>query len=143
LNLRPYLDDTWYEKGGGGEVRNCIGFDFSTAPFMPLGSASDLRPHSTTEAPHFSTLLSHDRFFLRCNMIAEQRTQFLEHPLFHEIRAAQLLGRLVHVKSVALKWRNRKRSVEKEAVRESLRWCATDDPVLSHNGSSFGDVRCI
>ncbi|KAG8212899.1 hypothetical protein J3R82DRAFT_11240 [Butyriboletus roseoflavus] len=94
LNLRPHLDKSWFERGGGGEFMLSISVFFYQLPFMTLGAVAERgqhREHSDPErvlsdgAPPFSDLLTFDRFLHRARLVKKQATAFFSHPLFFEI----------------------------------------------------------
>ncbi len=70
LNLRPYLDQEWYEQGGATNASLAIGFYFYTLPFIPLGAASGISPGAPV--PSYSDLLSNGRFAYRCTLTRKQ-----------------------------------------------------------------------
>ena len=44
LNIRPFLDKQWYERGGSANISLAISFLSYILPFMPLGAAFNLAP---------------------------------------------------------------------------------------------------
>ena len=107
LNLRPFLDREWLEQGGLTNVSAVISFYFFYLPFMPLGSASNIRPGE--EMPDFDSLLSKKRFLLRSKSMQAQAANYTKHPLFLELAEVRFPGRIQRAKSIGLQWRKEKR----------------------------------
>lgn len=148
LNLRPYLDKAWFEKGGGGEFMLSIGFFFYQLPFMTLGATKDRHQRVLLDgAPPFSDLLTFDQFLHRTGLVKEQATKHFNHPLFFEIVLAAVLADIERVRLGALQWMQR---VETADGHETHRNSDSDnDKVLAvmdipmvwaHAGSSIGNV---
>ncbi|KAF8910994.1 hypothetical protein CPB84DRAFT_1763081 [Gymnopilus junonius] len=104
VNLRPLLDKGWIEEGGLTNVSLAISFFFFSLPFMPLGSATNLRPGD--ELPSFGCLLSEKRFLLRSKAIQIQAANYTKHPLFQEFAEIYFPGRIQRAKESGLQWRN-------------------------------------
>lgn len=154
LNLRPYLDKTWFDGGGGGEFMLAIGFFFYQLPFMTLGTTAERHQHREHDrervlshgAPPFSDLLTFDRFLHRAGLVKKQATAFFSHPLFFEIVRAAILWRIECTRLGALQWMKHVETgygngihgnSDKEEVLSVM-----DMPVIwAHGGSSVGDVR--
>ncbi|KIJ69308.1 hypothetical protein HYDPIDRAFT_36382 [Hydnomerulius pinastri MD-312] len=143
LNLRPYLDKQWLNKGGGGEFMLAISFFFYQLPFMTLGVTAKQRRGDlvlSNGAPPFANLLTFNRFLHRANMVKDQGANFLKHPLFLEIAGAAHVARLEGTRIGALEWM---KSVEEgTAVDEGEALAATEIPgaVWAHGGSSIGNM---
>lgn len=136
LNLRPFLDKTWFKRGGGGELCVAISFYYLTLSRVPLGS--DLEADAG-DIPSLTTMLSRKQFFHRCNMVKMQVTHYIKHPLFYELSAAQSPGRVRRLKAAGEKWRNREEKGKDKEARKDI-WDVTEGPVFTHGGSSFGNV---
>ncbi|KAF9464774.1 hypothetical protein BDZ94DRAFT_1255858 [Collybia nuda] len=138
LNLRPYLNQEWFGRGGFENVSLAISFFFHTLPFMPLGSATGIRPGDPV--PAFGHLLTQGRFLLRCNMIKQQAQRSVQHPRFLEILGARAQTRVNRLKGATMQWKSSGHSVL------DLRNISVKDqgivhgPVLSHGGSSLGNI---
>ena len=148
LNLRPYLEKEWFEKGGGGEFVVSISAFCSQLPFMTLGVTERRKRHEhelSDGAPPFSDLLTFDRFLHRARLAQKQTRAFLNHPLFIDIiRVASLeFGRNTHLS--ALEWRKRVGAASGVGTHGSL---DNDNglpvvlpSVVAHRGSTLGNVR--
>ncbi|KAF8892521.1 hypothetical protein BD779DRAFT_1389516, partial [Infundibulicybe gibba] len=141
INLRPFLDSQWLRSGGENSVGVAVGFWAFTLPFMPLGLASNLAPGDSM--PTFRTLLSPDRFLLRCNIVKRQSTGLMEHPFFLEMLEGRLPERARRVKDTFLNYRRHISSgnlnVDDRPIPVSEQ--AKNNLVATHGGSSFGNVR--
>ncbi|KAF9454559.1 hypothetical protein P691DRAFT_692196, partial [Macrolepiota fuliginosa MF-IS2] len=139
LNLRPFLDREWYERGGFMNASLAIGFYFYTLPYIPLGAASNIAPGAPV--PSYNDLLSKKRFGYRCGLIKEQADRVLRHPLQYEIGTARLPTRIQFGKDTAENWRQ-KTLLHHPADCQimSAQELATAGMVLNHGGSSFGNV---
>lgn len=137
LNLRPFLNKQWFEQGGSASISLCLGFLFRTLPFMPLGSCFNLAPGD--DFPEFQDLLSPARFWLRSNSIMQQVHALLRHPLFPYIL---VLDRAERLKGVAEDWQKRCDGLEQDdhGVVPCVEQGQKYGPVMSHGGSSFGNV---
>jgi hypothetical protein len=133
LNLRPFLNKDWVERGGGGEFCIAIGFYYLTLPRVPLGL--DLETNAG-DIPPLSAMLSHEQFFRRCRMVKMKVTHCINHPLFYEMNAAR--GRGSRLKAAGERWRNHE-EVKENGDRKEI-WDVGDGPVFTHGGSSFGNV---
>lgn len=139
LNLRPFLNRYWFDQGGASNVCLSIGFFTYTLPFMPLGSATHLERGN--DLPNYQDLLTPKRFLLRCNLVKKQSTDFLKNPLILEILLARLPGRVEKGRATTLRWREKKNnpnSLESQPIRAVEQ--GLYGPVMSHGGSSFGNV---
>jgi hypothetical protein len=137
-NLRPFLNQQWFEQGGSSNISVSISFFFHTLPFMPLGASSGLAPGDVL--PEFQDLLSPARFWLRCNLVMQQIRSLRRHPLFPY---CLVLGRAVEArKETALCWDAQGGTQERLAGRviSAVEQGQTYGPVMSHGGSSFGNV---
>jgi len=132
LNLRPFLDRDWYKSGGSSNVSLAIGFFSLRLPFMPLGSAMNLKPGDSL--PGIQDLLSFQRFLLRSRSIKEQSLNLAKHPLFLPVSASRSQASLERLKDVARNWQERQgeAAVHIPVMEQS--------PVLTHSGSSLGNV---
>ncbi|KIJ65776.1 hypothetical protein HYDPIDRAFT_27009 [Hydnomerulius pinastri MD-312] len=143
LNLRPYQDQDWFEKGGSGDVGLNISFFQYILPFMPLGAMSRKDAGNlelVDGAPLFQDLMSFDRFLLRCEVVRVQAEKLFNHPRFVDICVAGHGDRLEATKAVGLTWRRmgERVTVDPEAQRsvpvQSL------GPLLTQAGSSLGNM---
>ena len=147
LNLRPYLDKTWFDKGGGGEFMLSISLFVYQLPFMTLGTPAERHPGALPDgAPPFSDLLTFDRFLHRAKLVRKQATAFFSHPLFLEIVQAKHLAYLPYTRSRALRWMQRAETPNGNDTRvdpdEDKVLSVADIPsVWAHGGSSLGNVR--
>ncbi|KAN0092585.1 hypothetical protein V8E55_003369 [Tylopilus felleus] len=147
LNLRPYLDNTWFEKGGGGEFMLSISLFYTQLPFMTLGETAEGHQRVLSDgAPPFSDLLTFDRFLHRAELAKKQATAFFSHPLFFEIIHAVSLARLDRTRSGALQWVKRVEASangrDENSTDEAL--AVTNIPIVwAHGGSSVGSVRFV
>ncbi|KAF7338232.1 hypothetical protein MVEN_02048400 [Mycena venus] len=141
INLRPFLDKTWYDGGGHSNVSVNIGYFYFTLGFTPLGPAN-LAPGDSV--PEFSELMSPKRFLLRCNQMKTLASRYLKHPLFFEIGAARLAGKIEMQKTVAAKWGNNSksfvRSGEVEENNVSPAEQAERGAVHAHGWSTYGGM---
>ena len=148
LNLRPYLDKPWYERGGGGEFMLSIRMFAYQLPFMTLGGTEPHQYHAqelSNGAPPFSDLLTFDRFLHRAGLIKKQANAFFNHPLFPEIMRATGLG-FAHR---ARRFRNHLEAraangtgTQGNSDEEEEILAVTDMPAtIAHGGSSLGNVR--
>ncbi|KAH7886821.1 hypothetical protein F5I97DRAFT_1808183 [Phlebopus sp. FC_14] len=137
FNLRPYLDQAWFNEGGGGEAGINIGFFQYVLPFMPLGESAS--SELLDGAPSFSSLLSFKRFLHRSNLLKNQSEKLFRHPRFVEISVAALAERVAPSRAAALDYvrRGRKRSGCESAP---IDWIGREDPILSLIGSSLGNM---
>ncbi|KAJ4472090.1 hypothetical protein J3R30DRAFT_3523033 [Lentinula aciculospora] len=150
VNLRPYLDQDWYAKGGAGNVCLSISYFFFTLPFMPLGEAGDLADgkfvqgilSNDIEMPPFEKMFSRKRFLLRCNSIRKQSSQFFRHPRFLDVHAARIPFRIQRCRTWALVWR---KDIARPDVGHDAPIPVVKQPeaeggaVMAHGGSSFGN----
>lgn len=147
LNLRPYLDNTWFEKGGGGEFMLSISLFYTQLPFMTLGETAEGHQRVLLDgAPPFSDLLTFDRFLHRAELAKKQATAFFSHPLFFEIIHAVSLARLDRTRSGALQWVKRVEASangrDENSTDEAL--AVTNIPIVwAHGGSSVGSARFV
>lgn len=139
LNLRPYLDRQWFEQGGSSNLCVSIGFFFHTLPFMPLGSASKLT--SGDAMPSYAELLSPQRFLLRCSMVKKQAVALIKHPLFLDMLAVRGPLRLERIRKTAQEWRAGKVQANDNRLLSPIEQAQNHGPIMSHGGSSFGNVR--
>jgi hypothetical protein len=140
LNLRPFLDENWLARGGGGEVLIAIDFFYHILPFMPLGSSNHGKMN---KVPPFSSLLSPERFFHRCRLIKRQTARHLAHPLFHEINAARALGRIARIKRAGQCWGPDHDTRDNQNDKRYDILDIPKGPVFMFGGSSLGNVGNI
>ncbi|KAJ7430711.1 hypothetical protein B0H11DRAFT_921028 [Mycena galericulata] len=139
-NLRPFLDKTWFERGGHSNVSVNVGYFFFTLPFTPLGP-----PHLAPgdAVPELNELMSPTRFWSRCDIMKKQASRYLNHPLFFEVGQARLAGKITIQKNVATKWEADPDSyvlpsqVEKHISPIEQ---ANFGTVMSHVWSTFGNL---
>lgn len=139
VNLRPFLDQEWYERGGATNASLAIGFFFYTLPYMPLGAAANISPGAPI--PSYSDLLSDRRFAYRCTLIRKQAESTLRHPLRYEIGIPRLVSRIRFLTDIAKTWKRRKllyNSADHQLL--SAQEQATAGLIYDHSGSSFGNV---
>ncbi|KAJ7109457.1 hypothetical protein C8R44DRAFT_986433 [Mycena epipterygia] len=139
LNLRPFLDKTWYQAGGQNNVSLSVGFFYFTLPFTPLGPPN-LAPGDAL--PELSQLMSPQRFLLRCNIMKRSASRYINHPLFFEIGAARLSAKIPRQKDVAAKWEAEyvsQSEIEKHNVSPMEQ--AKYGTVMSHGWSTFGNME--
>ncbi|GLB34885.1 hypothetical protein LshimejAT787_0204500 [Lyophyllum shimeji] len=132
LSIRPYLDREWHQNGGSGNVALAIGFFFMRLPFMPLGSAGNLRPGDSL--PSFQDLLSFQRFLLRSRSIKRQSASLMKHPLFLHLSGTRSQASVERLKDVARNWKKKRgeAAVQIPVMKQS--------PVMAHGGSSLGNI---
>ena len=143
LNIRPYLEEDWLARGGGGEVFLAISFYFYHLPFMTLGTTRNQDPATlrlVNGAPPFADLLTFNRFLHRANLVKTQAKQFFQHPFFTEIAMGHHADRNGSTMMAATEWM---RSVQEGS--EADPGTAVDSflgstMVLAHGGASMGDV---
>ncbi|KAG6845345.1 hypothetical protein H0H87_010802 [Tephrocybe sp. NHM501043] len=135
INLRPFLDREWYQKGGSTHVSLAIGFFHYKLPFMPLGSAANLAIGD--DLPSVQQLLSFPRFLYRSRIIQNQAKSLFEHPLFVYIAGARSAAGVAKFREVGLNWRGK---VHDEATIIPV---MDQSPVFAHGGSSMGDMDGI
>jgi hypothetical protein len=146
LNIRPFLDNDWFENGGAGELCLSIGFFYYTLPFMPFGTAVEDAVPLNNGAPPFSALLSSERFFLRSNIIRKQAEAFLKHPLFLDINAARLPAKIELSKIAFDQWRDTQNATAEGKNLDVLSdggSYLTPDLIFAHGGSSMGNVNLV
>ena len=147
LNLRRYLDKTWFENGGGGEFVLCASLFIYRLPFMTLGAAAEQHQGILSDgAPPFSDLLTFDRFLHRARLVKKQAAAFFDHPLFLEITHAASLLFLYHARLHILQCMGLSGSTSEHETHgdpdEDKPLAVIDMPsVWAHGGSSLGDVR--
>ncbi|KAJ6502472.1 hypothetical protein C8R45DRAFT_620725 [Mycena sanguinolenta] len=141
INLRPFLDKTWFDSGGRSNVSLNIGYFYFTIGFTSLGPAS-LAPGD--RVPEFSELMSPGRFLLRCNTMKKLTSRYLNHPLFFEIGQARLAGKIPMQKAVAAKWEKDPKSFvrpgEVEANNLPPVEQAARGTVMAHGWSTFANM---
>ncbi|KAF9234348.1 hypothetical protein BU15DRAFT_79099 [Melanogaster broomeanus] len=142
LNLRPYLDQQWFSKGGAGEFFLAISFFFYQLPFMTLGVTTQQHRDDlalSNGAPPFANLLTFNRFLHRANMVKRQAANFLNHPLFLEIASVEPITQLERTRIRALEWL---KSVEEGTMADDTEVLAPADfpgTTWAHGGSSVGN----
>jgi len=140
LNLRPYLNQDWFETGGSGDVGINVSFFWYSLPFMPLGEMSRggaSKLELVDGAPHFPALMSFDRFLLRCANIRAQSQKTFKHPRFVDICTAG--HDRTAAREAALKWREKGRAVFADDGRPS-RSVQSLNPIVTQLGSTLGNV---
>lgn len=133
LSLRPFLDRGWFERGGASNLSLSIGFFSQTLPFMPLGSASNIKPGDTL--PEIDKFLSFPRFLLRCCLIRQQSARLINHPLFLDITTSRSLSNIERLRMVATQWQAQRNETDNNIIST-----VNQGPVWTHGGSSFGNV---
>lgn len=140
LNLRPYMDQRWFQNGGLGEVGLNVGYLHCILPFMPLGSSGGIRQFDWADgAPPFSSLLSFKRFLHRTKLLKIQTERFTKHPNFVDI----ILGSHSHSanrsRDVAMEWINKDKT--QSAHSPPMKWMGNGCSVSTQIGTSVGNVR--
>ncbi|KAL0946605.1 hypothetical protein HGRIS_012803 [Hohenbuehelia grisea] len=130
LNLRPFLDKQWIDKGGLNNVGCAISFFWYILPFMPLGSAVTLAVGDGV--PSYITLLSKQRFFHRARLVKKQADHVFKHPIFVGIATEHARYRIQRVKEVAERYTERQAAPQAPTLPPSH--------VLSFVASSMGNV---
>ena len=148
VNTRPYLDKSWFKKGGGGEVMSSFSFFFYQLPSMTLGDPEQYQRVLSDGAPPFSDLLTFDRFLHRARLVKKQATAFFRHPLFFEVMRAAGLASLEHARLDVLHGMKRVEAANSRDTNgnsnsdEEEVLSVTDTPmVCAYIGSSLGNVR--
>ncbi|KAF9240391.1 hypothetical protein BU15DRAFT_61411 [Melanogaster broomeanus] len=148
LNLRPYQDQDWFEKGGLGEVGLNVSAFRYILPFMPLGAMSG-KDAGNLElldgAPLFEDLMSFNRFLLRCEVLSSQAQKLFGHPRFVDICVAEHNVRQDMAKAAALTWRGtgelrRAKSQCAAVYSRTFTWSDTDTGGLEL-GKQYWDVH--
>jgi hypothetical protein len=135
LNLRPYLDREWHNKGGSTAVALCISFFSFKLPFMPSNCELPLDNGS----PSFASLLSNARFLLRCRMVQKQSKAFMQHPLFFELAHAILPTNFDARIKAAATWKTGGPVGPKVTLPTNI----GQDVVFFSGGSNLGNVRYL
>jgi hypothetical protein len=146
LNLRPYLDKEWLDKGGHGEFLLAISFLLYQLPFMTLGMTTGQRRDELVlcnGAPPFAHLLTFNRFLHRANMVKQQIDRFLYHPLFLEIAGAAHLAQLAITRSTALGWMQSTEEGTTAVEGEVLATVDFPGITWAHWGSTIGNVSFV
>ncbi|KAJ7774496.1 hypothetical protein DFH07DRAFT_1056905 [Mycena maculata] len=142
MNVRPFLDKAWFQRGGHSNVSVNVGFFYFTLPFTPLGPGH-LAPGDAV--PELSELMSKNRFLLRCNRMKKMAAQFLHHPLFFEVNASSVSRRIPLRKAAAAEWEADPDSLvvpgEVERHNVSAIEQANYGTVMSHGWSTFGNDK--
>ncbi|KII88404.1 hypothetical protein PLICRDRAFT_161464 [Plicaturopsis crispa FD-325 SS-3] len=142
MNLRPFLDQQWLAAGGAGEIFLSIGFFFYKLPFIPLASPNAKLDNG---APSYPSLLSPERFILRCNIVNRQSLHTLRHPLFYEVSSAQTRRRLNQRRTLAYEWRQKQNKNLADIVLPAQEEAPVPlhDMALSFICASIGDVSAL
>ncbi|KAF8552696.1 hypothetical protein OG21DRAFT_1511193 [Imleria badia] len=149
LNLRRYLDNAWFENGGGGEFILSISLFNYRLPFMTLGTAAERHHRVWSDgAPPFSELLTFDRFLHRARLVKKQATEHFNHPLFFEIMDAMIPMYIRYAQPRAVQWVQRAETTTSHDTHgdseEDKVLAATDIPSIpAHGGSSLGNLDLI
>lgn len=148
LNLRPYLDQDWFQHGGSGEVGLNASFAQYILPFMPLGAMRSKDVIRTLEmvdgAPHFPELMSFERFLHRCEVVRTRVEELFNHPWFADICTAGYYFRLPLRQGAADAWRatGARNIGDAELERQpSPIPVPSLGPIMTQDGSSLGNVR--
>ncbi|KAH7911183.1 hypothetical protein BJ138DRAFT_955377 [Hygrophoropsis aurantiaca] len=146
LNLRPFLDTQWYNRGGGGDVFLAISFFMYTMPSMTLGS-TERDPQTLLNlvdgAPPFSALLSFKRFILRSLMVQAQAERYLRHPLFLEITIWPRIERIERKRQAAIAWKQWVVGGQPNDADEKISPMDQKGPIFAQGGSSIGNMDSI
>lgn len=134
VSLRPYLNQEGVERGGSAEVFLCVNIFYCTLPFMPTA------PEYACDALS-KTLLSEERFLLRCNIIKQQMASYMQHPLFLEIVEAGLRQSVAKRKYIASQGCGQA-SAPAEGD-EILPFVFGEDTIYTVGVSSGGNVRIM
>ena len=151
FNLRRYLDNAWFENGGGGEFMLSISLFIYQLPFMTLGAGATAKGCQgvwSDGAPPFSELLTFDRFLHRAGLVKKQAMAFFNHPLFLEIVHAGHMAYGQHTRIRALRRMQHAETVNAGDMPgdpdEDEVLAVTDIPTIwAHGGSSLGNVRRV
>ncbi|KAG1818062.1 uncharacterized protein BJ212DRAFT_1479888 [Suillus subaureus] len=126
LNLRPYQDKDWFERGGSGDVG--------------VGVGLVRRLELVDGAPDFPALMSFDRFLLRCANVKAQAQKLLEHPRLADICTSTLrLYWAAFGKEVALKSLKMRDSVHPEDGDKSVS-VQSLNPIYTQVGATLGNM---
>lgn len=149
LNLRPYLDKPWFERGGGGELVLSVHRFSHILPFMTLGKTEghqyDKRELSDG-APPFTDLLTFDRFLHRAELVRKQAKAFLEHPLFFELVHVSDPARVRRMYLRNLHWTRHgdtSNGIGAQDDKEEVLAVTGMGTISAYTGSSLGNVRCF
>ncbi|KAH7913733.1 hypothetical protein BJ138DRAFT_1080985 [Hygrophoropsis aurantiaca] len=146
INLRPFLDTQWYNRGGGGDVFLAISFFMYTMPFMTLGS-TERDPQTLLKlvdgAPPFSALLPFKRFILRSHMVQAQAQRYLRHPLFLEIAIWPHITRIERTRLATIEWKQPVVGGQLSGSDENISPMDQKGPISAHGGSSIGNLDSI
>ena len=143
INLRPFLDQEWYENGGAEVVMLGINFYIITIPSMPTVPSEWLSQHRSEledGAPPFSALFPRDRFVRRVQWVKKQFKHTLTHPLIFEIATAPSLERAIGAKAAAERWTKLQAGEELEGTEQPIHVSPTLGYVFHNGGSSLGNV---
>ncbi|KLO10826.1 hypothetical protein SCHPADRAFT_877654 [Schizopora paradoxa] len=132
LNLRPYLSPSWYQNGGATEICLSIGFWYISLPSMPFCK----RPVKQWEEqfPSFDELMSRTQFKRRVDFAKRKMVQIVKSPLFLEISATRMPGRVDRTRKAAMVWRERQRNPELNLPNDPA-----PPVVFANGGSSLGN----
>jgi hypothetical protein len=146
LNARSMMDERWYKAGGKNHICVSLGIFTLVLPFMPLGELVNAKPSKDMENPPFSSFMSTERFWLRCQMIRKQFRSIVNHPLLSEKNYLSFRGRIQGVREIAMRWKEeQEKPVEwrDKGIEVSPMELSIAGPVITHSGSSFGAVSDI
>ncbi|KZT05977.1 uncharacterized protein LAESUDRAFT_654616 [Laetiporus sulphureus 93-53] len=104
VNLRPYLDGDWRERGGFAQVFLSVNLFYCSLPFLPSQASAGGGSRISATSPSFSTLLSREHFLLRCDIVKKQMASYIAHPLFLEIVEAATKSSVARRKMIYEHW---------------------------------------
>ncbi|KDQ60978.1 hypothetical protein JAAARDRAFT_569112 [Jaapia argillacea MUCL 33604] len=144
MSLRPHLNKQWQDKGGSNGISLTSNALDVSLPFIPSCDAIEAS-HLVDGAPPFHSLLSSARFFWRCNLIKEQTSRILRHPLHLESAARIFPLRIDACRASALSWEETQNSGRRLPGDDVL--CPLANPVdtvvMAHGGSSIGNLDAV
>lgn len=146
INLRPFLDQEWYESGGYEVAMLGISFHVITIPSMPTVPGGWLSKHGSKledGTPPFSVLFSRDRFVRRVQAVKKQFKHTLTHPLLFEIATAPSLERALGSKAAFVEWERLQTGVGPEETKKQVPCSPVQNYVFHNGGSSLGNVSWI
>ena len=146
ISLRPFLDKTWFQRGGGGESMMSISIFPMQLPFMTLGETTEQHQHFLSDgAPPFSDLLTFNRFLHRTGLVKKQLMTFLNHPLLLEIVHATGVAETEQMRFDALQWKKRVEAAnghDTDGNSDHDVLAVSDLPMVwAFSASSAGNVR--
>jgi len=146
INLRPFLDQEWYDSGGDEVVMLGINFYIITIPSMPTIPGGWLTQHKSELEDGtlpFSALFSRDRFVRRAQAVKKQFKHTLTHPLLFEIATAPSLERAIRAKAAAERWKKSQAGEDLGETEKPILGSPIPNFIFHNGGSSLGNVSSI